>query len=83
MIEISLPGKAIGNIFAPKPQPLPQPPPPPPTPEDPAVLASKEAVRMQERRKKGRAAMNMTGPEGVLGEANVTRPEAGAQLLGN
>jgi len=85
MICFSLPGKAIGSIFSgPKMPELPPPPPPPPTREDPAIAARQKEVVDAEKRRKGRAASNLTGGEGVLGETNVDRPaaRAGAQVLG-
>ena len=82
-LDFSIPGKSVGNIFAPKPAPLPPPPPPPPTPDDPAVVESKKKLRESELRRRGRRASILTGGQGALGEAEVARPEAGAQLLGS
>ena len=65
----------------PKPPSLPPPPPPPPSPEDPAVAQRAQALREQERLRRGRSSTIITGGQGVLGDTAVNRP-AGATLLG-
>jgi hypothetical protein len=77
----------VASIFggAPKTPALPPPPPPPPTREDPAIAEAARKQRLAEKQRKGRASLNITGGEGVMGDpASVDRPMArgGSQLLG-
>ena len=83
MISMTLPGKSVMSIFSGPPKmDLPPAPPPPPTREDPEVLAAKKKLRESEARRKGRASNVMAPREDALGEASITRPEAGSATLG-
>ena len=68
------------SFFAktPKVDPLP----PPPERDDPAIEAAKEAERLAALRRKGRASTLLTGGAGLLGDASVAQPQAGAAVLG-
>ena len=55
-------------------------PPPIPTREDPAIGAARERQRLSDKRRRGRAASILTGPEGTMDEPELAR--AGARLLG-
>jgi hypothetical protein len=71
-----------GSFFSPKPPPVVEPA-PLPTREDPSVAAKRNEENLANRRRRGRAASAIAGPENSLGEPNVTRPQArGAQTLG-
>lgn len=68
---------------APPPPPLPPlPPPPPPVPQreappDPRIKEKREKTRRSELRRRGRAALNITGGS-QLGAEQIERPVAGA-----
>lgn len=72
---LTLPGFG-GSPAAPRPLP------PPPDIDDPSVAKAAEDLRLSEKRRKGRAALQVS--EGGLGDAPVSRPEArkGAKLGG-
>lgn len=64
-----LPGFSSGAPSAPAPLP------PLPEREDPAVIESREKLRLSEKRRKGRAASILTGGQGVEDDLGVvTRP---------
>jgi hypothetical protein len=75
---MKLPGKSFFSPSEPKITPLP----PPPERTDPAIAAAAEEARLAQLKRKGRAASMLTPTGGLLGDASVSQPQAGAQLLG-
>ncbi|KKL97159.1 hypothetical protein LCGC14_1837290 [marine sediment metagenome] len=67
------------NIFGGGSPAAPAPLPPVPTFDDPAIEARRRKLKSAEARRRGRRSTQLTGGQGVLGDAPVVRP----QLTGN